>query len=541
MHPTLLRAGACARLFCLLCTVALAGLSGFATPAGVWVGGTDLIGNFNLTELDFTARPHAPQGTVEIRATKAGPLALHALAVEGESLRFEVPTPRGLAKFSGKAGKDRLEGTLIDEFGAAKKLHAWRIATVEPADLAACTGFFQLGESTVEISIAPRGQLNVMLFSSGGGTETITRALRLLPRSATEFYTAAAVNGGLKFNETVRFAASADGRLQKLEWKTADGKTLTATRIADRYLQRQFEFTGPAGRLAGTLITPVGRGPFPLFVQVHGSGPATRDNIVLRARAWAQIGVATLLWDKRGTGDSDGDFRTAQFAEFAADAAAALAHARTLPEIDPARVGFQAQSEGGWVAAAAIRAGAQPDFVVMTSAGPIHPRDQELYRATTQPQRNGLSAGDAKAATEFMQLKWAAAFDEERFETYLAAARAAASQKWYPSVQGPLVADSSEWQRLRLLKSFDPVADFRAISVPTLVIVSSADTVVPGEHVAELWRQLWGAQPPAGSEIKVLPNLDHGLIARTQGRSTLVDPAAQNAIAPWMRAGGLLR
>lgn len=525
----------------IICAVTFVTALSLAAPRGVWVGGTDVLGNFNLTELDFSPRPHAPEGTLEIRAANTGPLPLRGVVHEGATLRFELPTPRGLARFNGTVAGDRLQGTLTDEFGVAKKLHAWQTAAVDAGALAACTGFFQLGDSVLEISLAPRGQLNVLQFSHREGIETISRGLRLLPQAATEFYTAAAVNGGLKLNESVRFTDPRDGRLQTLEWKSEDGKKRTAARIADRHRQRRVEFPGPAGRLVGMLVTPIGSGPFPLFVQVHGSGPVTSDNIVLRARAWAQIGVATLLWDKRGTGDSEGNFRAAHYPDFAADAATALTFARSLPEIDPSRVGFQAQSEGGWVAAAAMRAGAKPDFVIMTSTGPIHPREQELYRAATQTQRNGLSAAEATAATEFMRLKWDAAFDAENFARYLAAARTATAQKWFPGVQGPLLSDSAEWRQMQALKNYDPAADFRTVDVPTLVVVSSADPLLPGERVAELWKELWGANPPAGSAIEVLPNLDHGLVARVQGRATITDPAAQDAIAAWLKARSILR
>ena len=59
---------------------------------------------------------------------------------------------------------------------------------------------------------------------------------------------------------------------------------------------------------AGVLALPVGRGPFPAVVLMHGSGPGTRDgnvgpNRVFRETAWAlaERGVAVLRYDKRTT------------------------------------------------------------------------------------------------------------------------------------------------------------------------------------------------------------------------------------------------
>jgi pimeloyl-ACP methyl ester carboxylesterase len=63
----------------------------------------------------------------------------------------------------------------------------------------------------------------------------------------------------------------------------------------------------------GTLVKPVGPGPFPTVVMVAGSGPTDRDwnspllpgsngSARLLAEAFAQAGIASLRYDKRGSG-----------------------------------------------------------------------------------------------------------------------------------------------------------------------------------------------------------------------------------------------
>ena len=102
--------------------------------------------------------------------------------------------------------------------------------------------------------------------------------------------------------------------------------------------------TIPAGdvTLGATLTVPEGQAPFPAALLVAGSGPLDRDGNHPKlplavskdlAQILAREGWATLRFDKRGIGESTGDYMSAGLTDEFADARMALAWLRDRPEV----------------------------------------------------------------------------------------------------------------------------------------------------------------------------------------------------------------
>src|ERR1700740_773325 len=83
--------------------------------------------------------------------------------------------------------------------------------------------------------------------------------------------------------------------------------------------------------IAGTLTLPEGAGPHPAVLLLYGYGRADRDFNARRRRlnpgraaARAAERIATLRYDRRGVGDTPGDWHATGFTDNRDDAAAAL-------------------------------------------------------------------------------------------------------------------------------------------------------------------------------------------------------------------------
>jgi hypothetical protein len=151
---------------------------------------------------------------------------------------------------------------------------------------------------------------------------------------------------------------------------------------------RELPLTVPGEHpLAGTLALPDGDGPFPAVVLASGSGPLDRDSNHRRARfdvarqlahALTEAGFATYRYDKRGVGESRGDWRAVGLSDNVEDLGRALDAVRARPDVDADRVLLAGHSEGAILAAAVAARNPSVAGVVLlsTSATP----GEELLR-----------------------------------------------------------------------------------------------------------------------------------------------------------------
>ncbi len=99
----------------------------------------------------------------------------------------------------------------------------------------------------------------------------------------------------------------------------------------------------PGVTLAGTLRLPARRGPFPVVILRSGSGVQKRGAYLSLQQRLNAAGIATIDFDKRGTGQSTGTF-TDTMQEMEADLAATIKWLRLRGDIDGKRIALLGHS-----------------------------------------------------------------------------------------------------------------------------------------------------------------------------------------------------
>ena len=118
-------------------------------------------------------------------------------------------------------------------------------------------------------------------------------------------------------------------------------------------MEESVQFMSGGLRLAGVLRLPKGGAsrPLPAFIVLHGFGSnKNAGNVLAPCDLLDSLGYATLRFDMRGCGDSEGEPGRLICLEQVSDTRHALTFLSGRPEIDPARVALIGSSFGAAVA-----------------------------------------------------------------------------------------------------------------------------------------------------------------------------------------------
>jgi dienelactone hydrolase len=152
-------------------------------------------------------------------------------------------------------------------------------------------------------------------------------------------------------------------------------------------VSERVSFRGGGVQLAGRLLRPAGRGPFPAVVLVPGSVPVHRDTYDLWAYFFASRGFAVLSYDKRGVGDSTGRYVRAatdqNLHDQAADVLGGVDWLRRRTDVDAKRIGLSGGSQAGWTIALAASQSAAVHFATIQSGAGMSVGRQAVYSALT--------------------------------------------------------------------------------------------------------------------------------------------------------------
>lgn len=237
-------------------------------------------------------------------------------------------------------------------------------------------------------------------------------------------------------------------------------------------------------RLAGSLWLPVGE-PCGTLLMHPGSGRSTRHNDVYfpEIRPFLlEAGWAVASFDKRGVGESTGDWYSGGILEQADDAVAALDYLAWLGVARP--LGMFGHSQGGWVTLEAAGRRTRVDFVVVNSGPGVSPAVQDRFSLANTLRRGGLA--DAEVAGRLAA--WDAMVEMLRDGTPYEQARQRVHALAAPEVVAFIADDVGEWKLSGAILDHDPRPAMQRIEVPVLAIFGANDDIVPVDASADAFR-----------------------------------------------------
>ncbi len=271
--------------------------------------------------------------------------------------------------------------------------------------------------------------------------------------------------------------------------------------------ERAITLTNGDVRLAGTLLVPRGTAAVPAVVFVHGSGPEGRWASRFLATQLASHGIAALIYDKRGVGESTGDWRQATPDDLARDAAAAVARLRQESRIDSRRIGVHGHSQGGTLAPMVAAQSRDVAFVI-ASAGAGLPMDSvEIFSVMNAWSPGASSAKDSADLRDYVGELVAVAYRGRPRARLDSLASTLRDRAWFVP---PPAADNSYWTFSKVYAQYEPLTWWAQVRVPVLLVYGENDQRVPArESAARIASTLARNPSSVDVTVRILPGADH--------------------------------
>ncbi|WP_187775612.1 alpha/beta hydrolase family protein [Luteimonas suaedae] len=332
---------------------------------------------------------------------------------------------------------------------------------------------------------------------------------------------------------TVAFEPCDAGRMR---FRIDGGPSGKAEKIA--LLMQDTRFRSDDLTLRGRLVLPADSdAPVPLAVLAHGSERYSAVDIYPLQYLLPAQGVAVFVYDKRGTGGSEGEY-TQDFHVLADDAVAALDEARRLAPDAFSRTGYVGGSQGGWIAPlAASRSRVDYAVAMFGLAEGALAEDREQVMNDLRAAGHGEDVlAKAREVTDATALLMASGFTRG-FDELDAVRRAYGDEAWFGDIRGEFTGRILEfpgwlpqWVSRRIAMHYDvgtswdyePLPVLAELDAPQLWIIAAEDREAPNAETLRRLRALQAQERPI--DLAIFPETDHGIYEFTEkdGERTLL-------------------
>ncbi|MFB5663342.1 alpha/beta hydrolase family protein [Alteribacillus sp. HJP-4] len=272
------------------------------------------------------------------------------------------------------------------------------------------------------------------------------------------------------------------------------------------------------GTLRGTLTLPghTRNEKVPAVVFIHGSGALDRDentrglklNVFNRLGDWfAGQGIASLRYDKRGTGKSDGVYAEAGMEDLIDDAAAAVAFAKAHPATDSDKIFIVGHSEGGMIAPSIAEKSEVKGLILLASSSrPL----LDILLTQTEDLEVEVQHGQG---LQYKLLRTAGVHHNSKRKHQKFIQKTIQSENDTYRLKG-ISKINAKWFKEH--SNFSPAMSLENLSIPILAVNGSRDVQVKGEDVSEIAAAAGGA-----AEVHVIDNMNHILRIQEEEPSIL--------------------
>jgi uncharacterized protein len=274
-------------------------------------------------------------------------------------------------------------------------------------------------------------------------------------------------------------------------------------------ISQEIQFSNGNAQLVGTVYLPTTGDHLPAVVVLHSAMAGAREAGLYRhlQEGLPAMGLAVLIYDRRGSGRSTGNRENSDFETLADDAVAGQQALAKFPRIDPNKIGFWGLSQGGWLAVLAAGRSRNAAFAVSVSAPLVNAELQMEFAMSNLLAVRGYSQSDVQQMLATRKAWIGYLHNENSRDMAINALQKAEAKAWFDLVYLPKAAQLTtdpEHDAARRKFDDDPVASVRRAKVPLLFLYGDSDPWVPVEQSIERLQSLRSD----------LHNIEYAVVAR---------------------------
>ncbi|UYP45323.1 hypothetical protein NEF87_001608 [Candidatus Lokiarchaeum ossiferum] len=253
----------------------------------------------------------------------------------------------------------------------------------------------------------------------------------------------------------------------------------------------KIQFKNDEISLAGKLAMPINEKRNPLIIVAHTSGSATKDSEVYQhlIDILPKNGFAVFIFDRRGSGESTGNFENATFLDLASDIIASIDLLKRRNNIDSNKIGIWGLSQGGWIAPLVASESEDVSFIIPISSSGVSPAEQMDYSAEFELRDHGFSEKKVKLMLNIRKfVNQYFRGEKDNFEV-LNEVELVRNEDWFKFayLDGELPKNPSETKWFQEL-DFTPIPVIKKICIPVLLLYGEKDPWVPIQKSIEIWK-----------------------------------------------------
>ena len=282
--------------------------------------------------------------------------------------------------------------------------------------------------------------------------------------------------------------------------------------------EERLEFRSFEDTLVGYLRKPQNVKTYPVIVVLHSASHGHHDNELYNHLEdnMNSIGVGVFTYDRRGSGESGGDFNTASLETLAQDALNAIKLLKNREDIETNKIGIFGISQGGWLGPLAYSISSQDiSYMILVSSSGVSPARQMEYSAVTTLKMNNYSdeiIDTAKHLRHITNEYYRGNRDRKKTQDEIDEFR---EEVWFNDVylpwQGNLPEDVSVTKWIHEM-DFNPREYFEEVKIPVSLFYGATDRWVPIEESIEVWKEVFDKNGTSNFEINRITKAGHMMI-----------------------------